>query len=449
MKHRRSLIAAPLLLGALALTACAGGGDPSGGGDGAPDPDSWREDISGSIEVGVIPAEGTPGLAYLEELAGEIEADHPGTEISFTFANTDARPGIEQRWRSGDGLDVDYGMFDGSVPAQRVWAQDGFLLDLKPYLEAEDPDTGAPWLDSFSSAASGFMTDPDDGGIYGVPSELSTQVLFYNAGLFTELGIDPPSTWDELLAASEQLKAGGVDPIAVTGLFQPYMGMWSDNLWLREVGWETANAVLVEGEGRITDDPGFLAGLEKVQELRDKDYFLTGFEGTDFTSAQAMFFQGKAGMILMGSWLVSEMKDVIPPDFEIGVLSFPSVAGGAGDQGAIMAAPQMVSINAESDSIPLALEWLSRLTSMSVQTDRAEQFGELSGVVGVPSPSGVTGIDTVVAEASSFVPREFAMGGTEAYDIVYAEIARLMFGEQDAKQTLDRLDEQLSSLYGN
>jgi raffinose/stachyose/melibiose transport system substrate-binding protein len=443
----RSSLAIPLVAMSLVLAACSSSGDE--GSVDAPDPGDWQDQIEGEIEVGVIPAQGTPGLTYLEGLAKDIEADYPGTKITLTFANTEARPGLEQRWRSGDGPDVDYGMFDGTVPAQRVWAEDDFLLDLEPYLDTEDPETGKTWGESFTPAANGFMTDPDQGGIYGVPSELSTQVLFYNAGMFKDMGITPPTTWDEFLAASEALKEGDVDPIAVTGLFQPYMGMWSDNLWLREVGWETANNVLVNGEGHITDDPGFLEGLEKVQELRDDDYFLDGFEGTDFTPAQALFFQGKAGMILMGSWLVSEMKDVIPDDFEIGVLPFPSVDGGEGDQEAVMAAPQMVSVNAESDNIPLALEWVRRLTSAKVQTDRAEQFGELSGVVGVPSPTGVTGIDEVMQQASAFVPREFAMSGTDAYDFVYAEVAKLMFGEQDAQETLDNIDKQLRAALGN
>jgi raffinose/stachyose/melibiose transport system substrate-binding protein len=447
VKRQRIALAAPLLAASLVLAACTAGPDAN---DGAPDPNTWRDQITGSdLEVGVLPAEGTPGLEYLQGLADDIAADYPKADITLTFANSEARPALEQRWRGGEGPDVDYAMFDGTNPAQLVWAEDGALLDLRPYLEAEDPATGAPWLESFSPAAIDFMTDPVDNGIYAVPTELSTQVLFYNAGLFDELGITPPTTWDEFLAASEALNAAGVAPVAVTGLFQPYMGMWSDNLWLRTVGWDTANAVLANGEGNITDDPGFLEGLQLLQDFRDADGFISGFEGTDFTPAQAQFFQGQAGMILMGSWLVGEMRDVIPADFEIGVLPFPSVDGASGDQGALMSAAQLISINADSKNIPLALEWASRLTSADVQAERAENFGELSAVLGVPSPTGVTGIDTVVADASALVPREFAMGGTEAYELVYSEIARLMFGEQDADETLTRLDEGLRGIYGN
>ncbi len=73
-----------------------------------------------------------------------------------------------------------------------------------------------------------------------VPSELSLHVLFYNAKLFKDLGLKPPTTWDEVLAATDALAAKQVDPIAVTGLFEPYMGMWCDHLWLRTVGYGKA-----------------------------------------------------------------------------------------------------------------------------------------------------------------------------------------------------------------
>jgi raffinose/stachyose/melibiose transport system substrate-binding protein len=207
--------------------------------------------------------------------------------------------------------------------------------------------------------------------------------------------------------------------------------------------------VLSEGKGHITDNPGFLQGLKMLQDLRDKGAFLKGFEGTDFTAAQAQFFQGKAGMILMGSWLVSEMAAVIPKDFQIGVVAFPKVAGASGDQGALMAALQQVSIAAKCDNIPLALEWARRLTSIEVQTKRANEIGEVSGVLGVPSPPGIPGIDKVLSGADSLNPREYGLSQSKAKDVVYPEIAKLLFGKQDAQQTLDAIDKGLRRVYGN
>ncbi|MEV6763513.1 extracellular solute-binding protein [Streptomyces sp. NPDC051105] len=45
---------------------------------------------------------------------------------------------------------------------------------------------------------------------YGIPFAASTRVLFYNKTLFSEAGITPPTTWKELAADAEVLKAHGV-----------------------------------------------------------------------------------------------------------------------------------------------------------------------------------------------------------------------------------------------
>lgn len=445
MKTMRFVV--PLVAGCLALAACGGDGGTK---DAGPAAANWHDTIKGGpLEVGVLSAKGTPGLAILQQLADGLQTDYDGTKVTLTFANTDARPGLEQRWRSGNPLDVDYEMFDGTNPALRVWADDGKLLNLRPYLEQNDPETGKPWLDRFGPTVRKFMENPTDKGLYGVPSELSLHVLFYNAKLFTQHGIEPPRTWDGLLAANAKLRSVGVDPIAITGLFEPYIGMWSDHLWLRTVGYDAARAVLTEGKGHITDNPGFLKGLEMLQQLRDEGAFLKGFQGTDFTAAQAQFFQGDAGMILMGSWLVSEMADVIPADFQLGVVPFPTVNGAAGDQGAVMAAAQVVSIAKDSKNIPLALEWARRLTSVETQTRRAKEIGEVSAVVGAPSPPGIPGIDKVIADADALEPRDFGIMKSPAKDVIYAEIARLVFGKQDAKKTLEQLDKGLRRIHRN
>lgn len=403
----------------------------------------------GPLEIGVLTAANTPGLKFLQGVADQMEKDIPGTKITFTFANTQARPAMEQRWRSGSGPDVDYGMFDGTNPALLDWANEGFLEDLTPYLQQKDPATGKTWQDRVSPSVLKFMQHPESKKIYGVPTELSAEVLFYNKKVFDSLNLKPPTTWDELLADVDGLKAGNVDPIAVTGLFEPYMGMWTDYLWDRMVGYDSARKVLTDGQGAITDDPGFLDGLKKIQELRDKGAFLKGFEGTEFTAAQAQFFQGKAGMILMGSWLVSEMKSVIPKDFELGVVPFPAVTGGKGDPASLLGKTQSVSVNAKSKNIPLAVEWVKRLTSAKVQAERADQTGELSAFLDVPAPAGLPGIDKIVAGTGSVDPAYYSLPESEAKDAVYPEVAKLFFGKQDPDATLEAIDGNLKDVYGN
>ncbi|MEE1766500.1 ABC transporter substrate-binding protein [Streptomyces sp. SP18BB07] len=51
---------------------------------------------------------------------------------------------------------------------------------------------------------------------YGMPFTASTRLLYYNKDLFASAGLEPPTTWDELLTDAQVLKARGVKyPIAV------------------------------------------------------------------------------------------------------------------------------------------------------------------------------------------------------------------------------------------
>src|SRR5690606_35771316 len=71
---------------------------------------------------------------------------------------------------------------------------------------ALDDHLGDTGLDAFwpaTVAAVGWQ-----GSTYALPLETDVRVLFYNKDLFAEAGLDPeapPSTWDELAAASDAL----------------------------------------------------------------------------------------------------------------------------------------------------------------------------------------------------------------------------------------------------
>ncbi|MEZ4625230.1 MAG: hypothetical protein R2843_10670 [Thermomicrobiales bacterium] len=58
-------------------------------------------------------------------------------------------------------------------------------------------------------------------------------------------------------------------------------------------------------------DSRFPQAAQELAKFRENDWFMEGYEGADFTTAQALFFQGRAAMIHMGSWLSAEMADVI------------------------------------------------------------------------------------------------------------------------------------------
>lgn len=83
------------------------------------------------------------------------------------------------------------------------YVEKGLALDLKPYIEAEG--TGLSEAD-FEDIPEMFMNDCIWGeGQYCMPFNKSMMVLYYNATMFEEAGIDVPKTWEEWAEAAKAL----------------------------------------------------------------------------------------------------------------------------------------------------------------------------------------------------------------------------------------------------
>lgn len=428
--RRHLLQAAGLGVGALGLASCGplstGSGSGSDGGGGA----------EGPAEIGVKPAEGTSGFDFLVGVGDEITAENPEFTYTFTFVNTKVRPQIEQRWRAGDPPDLDYEVFNAQVPSTHDFAEN--LLDLTPYMD-EEVEGGGTWGESFLEA-----TEKEtvlDGTTYGVVSDTHVVALYYNITLFDELGISPPTTWDELLEVCDVLTDAGTAPIAVTGMWEPYMGYWTDYLFVRHVGYEKAREAAFSGD---FSDPGFRTAAEDFQALQDRSPFIDGFEGTDFTAVQMEFFQERAGMILMGTWLTAEMKDSIPEGFQLGVVPFPQVEGG--EDTSFISASNIMVVDKNTQHVDEVIAYMKKLTSVETQTARTEEQGAVSAVKGVPGPPGVEGFEELLEGADEFNVRQFGLEYVpDRNTAFYHEVAKFFFGEHEPAGFIEALASAMDS----
>jgi raffinose/stachyose/melibiose transport system substrate-binding protein len=402
--------------------------------------------IKGStLEVGVIYPEGSPTYAADERIIKAMEADYPGTKITATFANTAARPALNLRWQSGDPLDVD-NIFNALDRTALHWVTDGALYDLT------DAVTATPWGEGMSWDEAIFPNFRKscvvNNKYYAVPTQATVFGLFYNRKVFDDNGVKPPATWDELVQVGEAVKKKGIDPIAVTGTFTPYMGQWWDLLLQREIG---AQAVMdvAWGDKKAADNPGFLAAAQKIQDIVDRDFFLKGFQGIDFTAAQVQFFRGKTAMILMGSWLASEMKASIPPDFQLGIVKFPTVADGKGDQNGLFGFNLTWSVAAKSKNPPLAIEYLRRQTSQDEQTRRVKDLDYISSYQHVPTPTDTPGLPELLAKTDQAEFTYYYYGivsDKERWDAWYTPVSKLFFKQIKADEMIKEIDQNLARL---
>ena len=403
----------------------------------------------GPLEVGVLWEEGSPSFTFVKAIGDSMEKDFPGTKITYTFNNTAARPAIEARMLAGDPLDIDF-IFEGMDPNSYEWVTKGNLLDLTSAMTTPRAD-GTAWKDDFNPLFLPSMMYKDK--YYGASEQVFIWLLHYNKQLFDKWGLQPPTTWDELLQLCDKIKKNGegVAPIAVTGQYNGYVGMWYDSLVQRYVGTPKVMEYLFgDTNMKLTDDPGFLKAAQEMKKLKDSGYLIDGWEATDFTTTQVYFFQGKAAMILMGSWLVSEMKDSIPAGFQLAVAPFPTIAGGNGRQDAIFGRALSWSVPAKSKNPELAIEFLRRFTSKETSTKRASELGAVSPLLGVPAPSGVIGIDKVLdnAKTAEFILYDYGVGAAKfgLQAAWYDPMVEMWLGKLTPEQMLTKIDANLTSI---
>lgn len=96
---------------------------------------------------------------------------------------------------------------------------------------------------------------------------------WYNEGLFEDLGISVPTTYEELLEICEVIKANGIAPFTFQGRYPLYMTAGFLLPFAIRVGGIQA---LVDAENLVPgawNNEFFLKAAEMTQELLEKDIF--------------------------------------------------------------------------------------------------------------------------------------------------------------------------------
>lgn len=142
-------------------------------------------------------------LDTIEDNARKFEAENPGIKVKITdYTWQDYHDSLVLRFRGGTPTDIAYVGQDW-LPA---WAAAGFLAPL------DDIAPAGVLADLKSDMAPFSTTDMTyKGKLYGLPYYADTISFIYNKKLLEDAGIAVPKTWEEVMAAAEKLKAGGME----------------------------------------------------------------------------------------------------------------------------------------------------------------------------------------------------------------------------------------------
>lgn len=406
--------------------------------------------LTGEFEVVSFYPAGSPDYQRLEGLAREFEGRHAGAKVKLVFGGGQDVPQIQARWRAGNPPEVNYGFFGklAGNPDGMTYVDAGQVQPLSDAMGQPLAGFDQPWKDAVLPAVRAQLVAPD-GTFYAAPEAVTTIQFFYNKKIFQQLGVQPPSTLDDLFTVADRVKASGVAPFAVTGTFAPYLQLYMDYLLLRRAGGQNVLDA-IDGKKDFATLPGVQQAAADLDRMVSNGYFMNNFKSTDFTAAQLAFFQGDAAMILMGSWLMGEMKESIPAGFEVGTFAFPTAPGAAGDQTGVFGGVNVQTVAKQSGNPALGVAWLQFLAEKSNQEKFVQETGNISAYTGVPAPAGFEDQAAMLSQENAFWPSYFAVLSQPAAvkDAYGMPITELFFGELDGADLVSKINDGLKKARG-
>lgn len=314
------------------------------------------------------------------------------------------------------------------------WAQQGYLLDLRPYVEADlDQATIADW-----DVAQYRALFSRDGAQFALPKYHGALALYYNKDLFDERGMDyPDGSWthDDYRLAMKRLTLD-------TG------GDGKPDIWgsMIDIGWERLQVHVNGWGGHFVDpqdptkskmaDPESLDALEWVRERMWQDHTMASSLNIKNMPVREAFVQGQLAMVEDGSW---SLKDILETaQFRIGVAPFP-----AGPKRKVtLATTDGFGIYAGTKSPDAAWELLKFLIS--------PDYGRAMASVHLLQPARASLVDDWVADIRDEYPdksKEMDIGAfAEGHLLGYSVTAEIFANMAEARRLSSRAWEEIFTL---
>lgn len=371
--------------------------------------------------------EGSQTQPILAEYTEKYMQAHPNIKVTWDWAGWEQfDQKMQARIEAGDPPDAVF----NSSPLIAVYARQGLLQPIDTALKEQNYEGDAVWADTFLSGLlqQAFVQDASTGpGYYAVPVDMHISGLIYDKDMFARLGLQPPQTWADVLDLAEKFKAAGIIPFAQDGGYTPYNFRAFMYLAIR-IGGETAfyDTCLHKAGFTWAGNPDWLKAAQEFQNLTTK-YFQPGFLGSQWPAAQTEWANGKMAMMIIPTWLPSEMLGTNVDTMKIGFVRFPAYTGGKGDQTATELKFNGFGVLKESRQPKATLDFLKYLSSRQFQEVHTAEGLVPSPVKGVALPAQLSDVNAMLADNPKMIPM---MAGIEGDAPEWmANVAEPLIGE--------------------
>ena len=218
-----------------------------------------------------------------------------------------------------------------------------------------------------------------NGKQYGAPWSMDGKAFFYNVDVCNELGIEIPTTLNELYAVCEKLKENGYDEPISAGFSAP----WAVSHYLGTICQRVVDPEVLAKDytgGGDFSDPAYIEALNIFKKLGE--YMTSDPCSVDHEFARNAFIMGVSPMCYMQLAEMKYMRD--DEELNYAFFNFPAVEDGKGDPGQLTGAPEgmMISATAKPEVQEAAIKFMEFVISKEGGHRMIAECGEISCVKG-------------------------------------------------------------------
>ncbi|MBN8593072.1 MAG: sugar ABC transporter substrate-binding protein [Anaerolineae bacterium] len=366
-------------------------------------------------------------LEDLDTIIAAFEEANPGINVEVETAPfADYFTLLQAGVASGDAPDV----FELNYENFVTYAANGALLDLSGMVSAEAP--------FYPRALEAFQYESQQ---MALPATFSTVLLFYNADLFDQAGLDYPTpawTWVDAVEAATAIRALGSD---TWGLFSPVQ-FWE---FYKKAGQNGEcsffNAEMTES---TINSAACVSTLEAMVSFQTSDIMPTAAELSGVSDSE-LFLSGKLGMLVTGIWMFGAFQDA---SFTWDVQIEPMI-----NQHAHHFFANGVAVSASTANAEAAVAWAEFMASSETAANvRVESAWELPALdqpeyfAAYLEQTPPANRAAVFEALESPVTPPVIERQNEMQDAVNALLTRVVDGELTAQEALDQAKAELDAL---
>jgi multiple sugar transport system substrate-binding protein len=309
---------------------------------------------------------------FVEDAIKRFEAANPGVKIEATwYEKTALYAALKTSLRAGTAPDIFY-----AEPDQVEYMDNNLLLDLTPL----NWSGIEPWAKEIWT----YKGKP-----YGLPLEAWSVELYYNKKTLADLGVKVPSSYQ--LSASDfmdmvkKARAKGITPMSLGVGDRPFPGAFlTHEALLEKLGLDAYTDLL---NGKLSwSDPRVVDTLRVVHSWTDAGLLPTTFTTLKLGESHTYFYANPgAATLLMGSFYPSRAfnppdKGGQPPDFALGIMSFPAIPGAACNDCRTLAVGGSYVVNAATKHPQQAIAFLNSFVTPAMANRWLEEVVVQTGL---------------------------------------------------------------------